>query len=97
MREVREETGVLGLIKDDLGTTSFELENEHVEVQFYLMKASGSCKALEKRSTRWLPIKGAVGSITHKESKKMLLRAELRLHPNRSLAAAIGMDPPIEA
>jgi 8-oxo-dGTP pyrophosphatase MutT (NUDIX family) len=93
VREVCEETGILGLIKDDLGTTSFELGNEHVEVQFYLMKASGRCEPLEKRSTQWLPIKAAVRSITHKESKKMLLRAELRLHPNRSLAAAIGMDP----
>jgi 8-oxo-dGTP pyrophosphatase MutT (NUDIX family) len=97
VREVCEETGVFGRIKDDLGTTSFELADEHVEVQFYLMVASGSCERQEERATRWLPIEGAFGSITHKESKKMLLRAELRLNPNRDLAAAIGMDGPLIA
>jgi 8-oxo-dGTP pyrophosphatase MutT (NUDIX family) len=79
VREVSEETGILARIESELGTTSFELGKEHVEVQFYLMEVTGSCEPQETRLSKWLPIKGAVESITHKESRKMLLRAQLRL------------------
>jgi 8-oxo-dGTP pyrophosphatase MutT (NUDIX family) len=85
VREVCEETGICARIESEseLGTASFELGNEHVEVVFYLMEASGSCEPQEKRPMQWLPIDKAVESITHKESKKMLLRARLRLNPER--------------
>jgi ADP-ribose pyrophosphatase YjhB (NUDIX family) len=84
VREVSEETGVFARIESELGTSSFELGKEHVEVQFYLMKAAGSREPQETRAMKWLRIKEAVESITHKESRKMLLRAQLRLNPKRS-------------
>ena len=79
LREVSEETGIRARIESELGMTSFELGREHVEVQFYLMEATGRSEPQETRLIQWLRIKKAVESITHKESKEMLLRAQLRL------------------
>jgi 8-oxo-dGTP pyrophosphatase MutT (NUDIX family) len=91
VREVSEETGFLADIEARLGTTSFRLGKEHVEVQFYLMVFTGDrCEPQEVRRTEWLRIKEAVKLITHKESREMLLRAQLRLNPERSLVTTLG-------
>ena len=79
IREVHEETGVWAKIIADLGSISFDAQ-ENVNAQFYLMEAIRD-RAIDgsDRECRWLPINDATATATHSETKTLLNTAAVVL------------------
>jgi len=77
VREVREETGVLGRIKKELNVIHYLVENQTVKVQFYLMEAVEQAKPKDRsRKHAWLRLDEALHRATHDETKDLLRMAE---------------------
>ena len=77
VREVREETGVLGRIKKELEVIHYLVENQTVKVQFYLMEAVEQAKPKDRsRKHAWLRLDEALHRATHDETKDLLRMAE---------------------
>jgi 8-oxo-dGTP diphosphatase len=76
VREVVEETGIWARIERDLGTISFNLTSEAVQVQFYLMEAMACDRPEEKREIEWRAIDAAIDLVTHEQSKDLLRRVK---------------------
>ena len=85
IREVKEETGLLGDIIDEIGEISYwyfvKSENTqlHKTVHFYLMKyCEGSTDNHDDEvdDAQWFPINEAIENLTHKGEREILQKAE---------------------
>ncbi len=80
LRELREEAGVTGEIVDRLSLQTFEKATERVVVQYFLVRQTGSTKASERRSLRWVNGEQALGLLTFDDAKAALQQAVTRVH-----------------
>ena len=91
LREVREETGLLGEIVVKIGQISYWFtgksdDNEAIRifkrVNFYLMRCLGgdvSQHDHEVEEARWVPISEAIGRLSHQTERSMVVRAAATL------------------
>lgn len=84
LREVREETGLTGIIVDSLGqiTYWYYVQGENVKcrktVHFFLMRTTGGDTSLhdsEVDDVQWLPIDDAMKRVTFRGDRSVLERA----------------------
>jgi len=82
LREVREETGVAGRIREPLGEITYwfvwDGERVHKTVSFFLMQAAGgdtSRRDGEMEEVRWFPLDQAVRRAGFKSEREVLERA----------------------
>jgi ADP-ribose pyrophosphatase YjhB (NUDIX family) len=74
VREVREESGVWGRVRGELGRIEYSFRDEGVEVVFYLMEWLEDGQASEERSPTWMTFEDAIASV-HRESALLLTLA----------------------
>lgn len=72
LRELREETGVVGKIVQAGLTQSYSMKDEEVVVQYYIVRFTKSTKADEDRALRWETQKKALEILSFDEAKKAL-------------------------
>jgi 8-oxo-dGTP pyrophosphatase MutT (NUDIX family) len=84
LREVREETGLDGVIEDELGTIEYwffsrdEGVRIHKTVHFFLMQYAGGDTAdhdHEVTEARWLPVERALDVMTYPNEREIVRRA----------------------
>lgn len=75
IRELEEETGVVGWILRKVGPLMFEREQVPYEVQYYLVKPVGDIKPPENRKWFWCPIEEAIHVLTFPDSHELLKNA----------------------
>ena len=85
MREVKEETGVVGLPVCPVGSDLFELEKETVKVKYYLIKSVGEVSRTETRRMEWFRLKTALENLTYPGSIQLLHEAERKRRKVRTL------------
>jgi 8-oxo-dGTP pyrophosphatase MutT (NUDIX family) len=74
-REVREEAGVVGEVKQFLGRQRFKRGSRTVEVSYYLVSYEGDAAASEDREMRWCRPADAARLLSFEELKSVLRRA----------------------
>ncbi len=84
LREVREETGLDGVIEDELGTIEYSFYSRedrvriHKTVHFFLMQYTGGDTAdhdHEVTEARWLPVERALDLMTYPNEREIVRRA----------------------
>jgi len=78
LREVREESGVVGRLISPVGSSKYELPTGKVFVKYYLMEAVSDSSGPEDRSRAWFEFEAALGELTHPANKTLLSEAEKR-------------------
>lgn len=76
LRELREETGVVGELVKPLGDLTFFAKGSKTRVLFYLVRAIGTVELTEQRSVRWLSYTLARHVLTFDEQREMLDTAQ---------------------
>lgn len=85
LREVREETGLSGVIIDEIGKTSYwyylkeDMVRVHKTVHFFLMKylnGSTDDHDHEVDEARWFPIDAALKKMSYKSERDMVCKAK---------------------
>ena len=72
VRELREEAGVVGDALHAVGTLSFQLGENDVRVEYFLVRFVGTAPAAEERETRWLSLRDARSLLTFLELRRQL-------------------------
>jgi 8-oxo-dGTP diphosphatase len=72
-REVHEEAGVIGRVRDELREISYEVDAKPVEVRYYLIELIDQVEPPEPRRQQWLPFDAALKLASHDQTR-MLLR-----------------------
>jgi 8-oxo-dGTP pyrophosphatase MutT (NUDIX family) len=76
LRELAEEAGVVGeVIRPLVPTLTFASGNEEVEVEYFLVLATGEVEPEEEREKVWLAPDDAVDTITHPDAQTLLRSA----------------------
>ncbi|MFN8460901.1 MAG: NUDIX domain-containing protein [Anaerolineales bacterium] len=75
LRELREETGVVGKIVQTGLTQSYSMKDEEVVVQYYIVRFTKSTKADEDRALRWETQKRALEILSFEEAKQALRKS----------------------
>lgn len=92
LREVREETGLDGVIEDELGTIEYwfysrqDAVRVHKTVHFFLVQYTGGDTAdhdHEVSEARWLPVERALDLMTYPNEREIVRRA-LAILENRT-------------
>jgi len=83
LRELKEEAGIVGEIVDKLPIQCFEVLQEKVAVQYYLIKESGSCNRDEERLLRWEILDVALELLSFENTKAILREGSERLNRPR--------------
>jgi ADP-ribose pyrophosphatase YjhB (NUDIX family) len=76
VREVQEETGVVGKHICVVGSDEFRVGNEIVKVEYHLLEAQLPANQSEKRRKAWFSLSEALASLTHLGNQDLLLQAE---------------------
>jgi 8-oxo-dGTP pyrophosphatase MutT (NUDIX family) len=76
VREVREESGVVGHLLEPVGSDEFEWGGKKVIANYYLIQALDEVEREESRRLRWFSLEKAMEAITHPENQKLLADAE---------------------
>lgn len=80
LREVQEETGVIGRCICVVGSDEFVVEEETVKVKYYLIEKTSSTGSIledeKDRRREWFDFENAVRSLTHLGNLDLLLQAE---------------------
>ncbi|MBC8032248.1 MAG: NUDIX domain-containing protein [Pyrinomonadaceae bacterium] len=76
VREVQEETGVVGKHICVVGSDEFRARDEIVRVEYHLLEAQPSANQSEKRRKAWFSLRDALASLTHLDNQELLLHAE---------------------
>lgn len=76
VREVREETGVLGRIICLVGSTEFHEDQERAIAKYYLMEYFFKVRPEESRRVQWFGFDQAMDLLTHVSNKHLLQEAE---------------------
>jgi 8-oxo-dGTP pyrophosphatase MutT (NUDIX family) len=72
LRELQEETGVLGEIIRPLSVQSFNMAGREVVIQYFLVRMTASREASENRKLVWLELKDAREKLSFIEGKQAL-------------------------
>jgi 8-oxo-dGTP pyrophosphatase MutT (NUDIX family) len=72
LRELEEETGVLGEIIRPLSIQSFDINGIEIVIQYFLVRMTGSKEALENRVLLWEELKVAREKLSFIEGKQAL-------------------------
>ena len=72
LRELEEETGVVGEIIRPLSIQEFDKGNERVVVQYYLVRMTGMKTSMENREIRWADKESALELLSFDEAKNTL-------------------------
>ncbi len=72
LRELEEETGVLGEIIRPLSIQSFDISGKEVVIQYFLVRMTGSKEAQENRELLWKELKDAREKLSFTEGKNAL-------------------------
>ncbi len=72
VREVAEEAGVWGRVRNALGEKSFITPEGQVNVRWFLMEHAGHAAASEKREVKWLTEEDAISQATFDETKELI-------------------------
>ena len=72
LRELEEETGVLGEIIRPLSIQSFVMNGREVVIQYFLVRMTGSKQAAEDRELLWLELNDAREKLSFTEGKHAL-------------------------
>jgi ADP-ribose pyrophosphatase YjhB (NUDIX family) len=76
LRELAEEAGVVGeVVRPLVPTLTFRSGNEDVEVEYFLILATGEVEPEEDREKVWLAPDDAVETITHPDARALLRSA----------------------
>jgi 8-oxo-dGTP pyrophosphatase MutT (NUDIX family) len=75
LRELKEETGVLGEIIQPLSIQNFDKSGEKVVIQYYLVRMAGSTKPMDNRKLRWERKKSALKKLSFVEAQNALADA----------------------
>ena len=84
VRELREEAGVVGDVVGSLGSSTFLLVDQEVEVEYFLVRFAGTAPPAEQRETLWLAVAAARARLTFADARRHLDAAE------RAIAGADG-------
>lgn len=76
LREVREESGVIGYPVCAVGSDSFKVKGKKVKVKFYLLKSIAEVPPEEDRRKEWFSFEDALKKLTYPASIQLLLKAE---------------------
>jgi 8-oxo-dGTP pyrophosphatase MutT (NUDIX family) len=77
VREVREETGAFAKIEKSLRISAYELNEEVIRVQFYLMRALEQWRPIDpSRRRKWLTLEQAKETVRAQENKLLLDEGE---------------------
>lgn len=76
IREVLEETGVVGKHICVVGFDEFKIGKEIVRVEYHLLEAKATVDPLENRRKDWFSLSEALASLTHLDNQELLLQAE---------------------
>jgi 8-oxo-dGTP pyrophosphatase MutT (NUDIX family) len=96
LREVREETGIEGVILDDLGIIDYWFYSRsddtrvHKTVHFFLMRATGGDTSRhdhEVSDARWLTVDGALDRMTYPNERQMVRLAVEKVAAQSETAA----------
>lgn len=72
LRELEEETGVLGEIIQPLSIQNFDKSGEKVVIQYYLVRMKGVTAPMEDRKIRWEKKKSALKKLSFVEAQNAL-------------------------
>jgi len=72
LRELAEETGVLGEIIRPLSIQSFDMNGREVVIQYFLVRMTGSQEAAENRKLLWEELNNAREKLSFIEGKQAL-------------------------
>jgi 8-oxo-dGTP pyrophosphatase MutT (NUDIX family) len=72
LREVKEETGIIGEIVTKLSTEYFEKENEKVYSQYFLIREIKRTNSEENRKIRWVDEQDAIQLLSFEDTRKIL-------------------------
>lgn len=76
LREVQEESGIIGQVICPLPDIAFSIRDETVDVRYFLMKRVSQVESEESRKIGWFSYLDAFRALTHGESKEVLQAAE---------------------
>jgi len=77
VREVEEEAGVKATVIDSIGTSRYQIEQDAISVQFFLMVYSRPSEwPAEKREQDWLHYKEASKKLKFENAKVILKKAD---------------------
>jgi len=79
LRELREEAGIVGKIVDKLSIQFFEIPQEKVAVQYFLIEGLQSCQATENRVMRWEVLDMAHELLSFENTRAILLEGSRSL------------------
>lgn len=75
LRELKEETGVVGEIVAELPKQNFKVESKLIYVQYFLIRLLTSVESIENRSLKWVDEKTALQLLSFDNSRKVLTSA----------------------
>jgi ADP-ribose pyrophosphatase YjhB (NUDIX family) len=76
LREVHEETGVVGRLISPVTSIEFKTGKENVHAKFYLMECLYESDGSETRGKKWVPLEKALELMTFAENKHALRESE---------------------
>ncbi len=77
-RELREEAGVIGRVVREIGTSSYRLGSEHIEVTYFLVRYERSVPPDDSRRIRWVPFDEASTLLTFDDARRHLEAVRLQ-------------------
>ena len=72
LRELREEAGIVGEIVKPLSLQRFDQKGEQVVAQYFLVRAVGTCPAMEQRARRWQEADAALALLSFEDARRAL-------------------------
>jgi 8-oxo-dGTP pyrophosphatase MutT (NUDIX family) len=83
IRELREESGVVGTIIGPVGVSAFRSGSEQVEVTYFLVRFTGTAAPSESRPAEWHSFDSARRLLTFADARRLLDAAERALREER--------------
>lgn len=80
LRELAEEAGVVGEIVAPLSARRFRKADKEVDIQYFLIRETGSTESIEKRTIRWEAENSALELLTFPEAREALLDGAAKLN-----------------
>jgi len=81
LRELEEEAGVIGLIRDRLAAEPIDRGGRRAQVQYFLIEYQALCRPRERRICRWEKAGSAAELLSFESSRDILVQAANRLAP----------------
>ena len=75
LRELQEETGIIGEIVAELSTQHFKILDKKIYVQYFLISKLSYSKAMENRSIQWVDEQTALQLLSFEDARKVLRKA----------------------